>query len=678
MNNNGQREIALKNVVIKFQNYVNAIGNFIERKEVDKARQLITVLKNEQNIIKSALNELGIAPQKYDEAMINVYSIMTLADNENATQYCEDAYELDKLNTVVLNNMAYIYHKKDNNIEKSFQTYVKCLQVDPKYMPAYMGVCDLLHHNKAFEIEVQILKTGLANFPESCDLWNQLGVTLCHSHLYESVQEPLQALQQALNCAKSNIDRSKVLVNLGHLFCSLGEVKKSIELYLLAIQSDPTVRIAYQNLLLNIHYIHPKDDEAASMINNLSAISLISSDGLEAEYSTNWATAHKNYASVMYAKTLYDNAEVMDYTKTYEHSILRIGYISSDFVGHVVGMFISGFFKTHDRTKFSVYAYSNAQLGEHQIQTIPCDHYRDISGMDTAGAMRQIQTDEIDILIDLGGYTSMNRVDVMAFPIAKRMYTFLGYPNGLGMDHVKRISDVFTENKPHGVYEKEIILPQCFLNFDPIVPMARELVPSKNRDSVVFACYAKLAKITPRITKLWTMILKGVPKSRLLIKSRFFADKQFARTWFSQHFPFELFGRISLFTGGRGYLEHIHKFNYVDIHLDTYPYSGTTITTEALFYGVPSLTLCPNDAPHVSRVTGSIMKEIGLDEYIAVTEEDYVAKGIKLAREYDFENSHGRVRELFEKSTIYKPSDLTKEYEAYLLKDFTENTPQAL
>jgi predicted O-linked N-acetylglucosamine transferase (SPINDLY family) len=663
---------ANKRTIIKFQNYVNALANFIERKDIPNAKQLLQVLQTGQVEFQNALKGLNMDPDKYKEALINIYSLMTIADQENATNYCEDAFQLDHSNTVVLNNLAYIYHKKDGNVEKSFQTYLKCLKVDPKYMPAYMGLCDLLHQTKAFEIEINILKTGLANFPESCDLWNQFGVTLCHSHLFGSVQEPLHALQKALTCAKSNVERAKVLVNLGHLACSLGEVRQSLELYILAIQNDPTVRIAYQNLLLNIHYVSPDDTETEALFRELSPINLIGPQGIKSEYYNNWITAHQNYASVMYAKTLYENSKMFSTPKTFSHDILRIGYLSSDFVGHVVGMFISGFFKHHDRSRFSVYAYSNVQLNDSQSKSIPCDHYRDISGLDTRQAMIQIQKDEIDILIDLGGYTSMNRVDVMAFPVVKRMYTFLGYPNGLGMPHVKRISDSFTELKSPGIHSDALIIPRSFLNFDPIVPMNRELlINDRPQKGVVFACYAKLAKITPHMTKLWTSIIKGVPLSRLLIKSRFFSDKQFARSWFHKHFPPELFGRVSLFTGGKGYLEHIHKFNYVDIHLDTFPYSGTTITTEALFYGVPSLTLCPSDAPHVSRVTGSIMKQVGLDEYICLSDEQYVSQGIKLGS--NFLSGKG-VLNLFRESSVFKPQDLVKDFENSLLQDFTTDT----
>lgn len=665
-----------KQTVIQFQNLVNSFANFIERKDIPNSLKIVNLIKTRKESIKNALGAIGIDPKKYEEALINVFSLLTMADGDNAIQYCEEAHDLDQSSCLTLNNLAFMYHKKLNDVEKSFQTYLKCLQNDPKYMPAYMGMCDLLHQNKAFEIELQVLRTGLTNFPESCDLWNQFGVTLCHSHLFSSVQEPLQALQQALSCAKSNVDRAKVLVNLGHLFCSLGNVRKSIELYILAIQHDPTVRIAYQNLLLNIHYIHHDDTETANLMTRLSSIPLISGN-LKDEYHNSWITSHTNYASVMYAKVLYENSTQFGTTVAYSHPVLRIAYLSSDFVGHVVGMFISGFLKHHDRRKFAVYLYSCVQLSDSHAKSLKdsvhYEQYRDISGLDTTNALLQIQKDEIDILIDLGGYTSMNRVDVMALPIAKKMYTFLGYPNGLGMDHVKRISDTFTENKPPGVHKDAVILPRSFLNFDPIVPMKRELSTS-DKDTVVFGCYAKLAKITPRMTKLWTSILYGVPKSRLIIKSRFFADKEFARSWFLEHFPPDLFGRVSLFTGGKGYLEHIHKFNYIDIHLDTFPYSGTTITTEALFYGVPSLTLCPNDAPHVSRVTGGILKEVGLDEYIALSETEYVQKGIRLAKDYDFAHSHSKVYDLFTKSTVFKPQALVRDFEQLLLQDF-HSTP---
>lgn len=651
--------------LLEFHKSLDVINESIATKDVDTILKRMEFLKTKRDTLLPLLkNNGGLDAKRYDELLVQIFTILTMMDPKNAMHYSSSAKDIDPNNLVTLNNLAYLYHREKKDFQKSIETYLKILNMDPTFMPAYLGACELLHSTKTYDVEIQILKLGLRHYPESTDLWNQLGVTLVHSNLWESLSEPLTALNMALQHAKTNVEKAKVLVNLGHLFCSLGEVSLSMAKYLQAASLDPTVRIAYQNFLLNLHYIDPNDEDMFKKMNEISSVPLFPNQTLKEAYLSGWESPHKAFASVMYADVLYDCNTVK--VKDHKNDKLHIAYISSDFVGHVVGMYIEGLFKNHDRSKFKVYAYSNVLLTDEVIKTISCDEYRCITSLNTRDACELIQNDKIDILIDLGGYTSMNRVDIMSLPVAKHMYTYLGYPNGLGMSHVKRISDTVSENRPAGIYNDMIVLPQCFLTFEPLVPMGKT---AQTHDIIVFGCFAKLAKITPRLARMWTQILQALPYARLVIKSKFFADISFARSWFDSKFPKSLLSQISLIPGGKNYPDHVNQFNIIDIHLDTFPYSGTTITTEALFYGIPVITYCPDDAPHVSRVSGSILQCLGLEsDLVARTEEDYVEKAITLAKNLKVGVSID-VRKHLSTSSLANPQQLVPIFENYLLQD---------
>ena len=250
-----------------------------------------------------------------------------------------------------------------------------------------------------------------------------------------------------------------------------------------------------------------------------------------------------------------------------------------------------------------------------------------------------IQADNIDILIDLSGHTLGNRLDVFALDPAPApvMLTYIGYPNNTGIPSMRRISDKYTER--YNKHKDNIIcMNRPFLCFTPSAEMnlTDDDVKVHNdvaQQHITFGCFCKLPKITNNVIQAWKEILTLVPNSRFVLKSRYFEDETIKALWKMKFGA--LSNRVVLLKGPASSEMHMKMYKILDIHLDTFPYSGTTITSEALYMNVPVVTMAPKTegSLHVSRVSGSFLDACGLSkECVADTPFNYIQKAVALAK----------------------------------------------
>lgn len=316
---------------------------------------------------------------------------------------------------------------------------------------------------------------------------------------------------------------------------------------------------------------------------------------------------------------------------------LRVGYVSADFRGHSVASFLRPILAHHDHSRFEVIGYAANQKQDSVTDELKglCDRWREIHGLATREAVEAIRKDRVDILIDLAGHTSGNRLDVFIRRAAPVQVTYLGYPNGTGarsMDY--RVTDAVSD--PPG--ESEHLYRESLLRLDPVflcyqpphpaIPVGPPPVASAG--FVTFGTFNNYAKFSRGTIGAWARILNGVPGSRLLIKSPGFDSPE------NRIRLLELFeaaglsnpdSRIDLMNRVRTTHEHLRTYDRLDLALDTFPYSGTTTTCQALWMGVPVLTLCGRS--HVGRVSASLLRQMGLDDLVASSEEDYIARALQ-------------------------------------------------
>ena len=315
---------------------------------------------------------------------------------------------------------------------------------------------------------------------------------------------------------------------------------------------------------------------------------------------------------------------------------LRIGYVSRDFKRHSVASFLQELWRHHDREKFQVHAYHAFPGGDDRTARLKAlaDQWRDIATLSDAQAAERVREDGIDILIDLGGHTSGNRLPLFARKPAPVQVTYLGYPATTGLHHMDaRLTDALAD--PPGQTEEAYTerleyLPAPFLCYCP--PQDAPDVadpPMCGTGAVTFGSFNKLAKLSDTTLSLWKELLTALPRATLRIKDIVLSDPgcraALAERCAKAGLPMD---RLALLPGSPTRQEHLVQYGAIDIALDTFPYHGTTTTCEALWMGVPVVPLVGEQ--HHSRVGLSVLSSINATAWAAMDKADYIEKAVAL------------------------------------------------
>ena len=304
---------------------------------------------------------------------------------------------------------------------------------------------------------------------------------------------------------------------------------------------------------------------------------------------------------------------------------LRVGYVSPDFRDHVVGWNMISWVGHHDREYFHVTAYSGAAHPDAITQRLrgAVQAWRDISAMPDDEVARQVAADGIDILVDLAQHTSGNRLLVFARRPAPIQVAWLGYPGSTGLEAMDcRLSDPFldTDGSIGDYSEQTLRLPRTYWCYQPGGETPEPGSPPLSRNGfVTFGCLNQFQKVSVASLDLWREILNAVPESRLLLH----APPGSARERVSAHLATGVIdpGRIH-FVSRMPWDRYIRTYQQIDVALDPFPYCGGVTTCDALWMGVPVITLAGRGG--VSRSGVSILNNAGLPELVAATPERYL------------------------------------------------------
>ena len=320
---------------------------------------------------------------------------------------------------------------------------------------------------------------------------------------------------------------------------------------------------------------------------------------------------------------------------------LRVGYVSSSFWAHVVGRNILPLFQHHYRERFEIFCYADMHATDDLTAEFQrcADHWRNTRSLQDEELAKVIHADEIDILVGLNLHLANTRLLAFAPHPAPVQITFAGYPGTTGLHAMDyRLTDPYLD--PPGendeLYSEESIrLPHSFWCYAPSEFVPLHPLPALANGFVTFGCLNNFAKINDPVLQLWARVLQAVPGSHLATQA--------PEGWGRKHLTDLLQGhgiepsRLEFFPKA-SHREYLESYQRIDIMLDTFPYNGHTTSLDALWMGVPVITLAGNNA--VARAGVSQLMNIGLAELIADSEDSYVEKAVDLARDLD------RLREL--------------------------------
>ncbi len=314
---------------------------------------------------------------------------------------------------------------------------------------------------------------------------------------------------------------------------------------------------------------------------------------------------------------------------------LTIAYMSPDFRAHSVAYFFEPLMEKHDRSQFKIVLYSNTSRKDKVTEGLKrvADEWVETLGLTDDKFTERVRQDQVDILINLGGHTSGNRLPVCARNASPVQIEYLGYPDTSGVPAMGfRISDDRAD--PEGAAdafctEKIVRLPDCFHCYRPFgrAPQPAR-APHIEKGYVTFASFNVLPKVNDGTIAAWSAILNGVPNSRFYMKCKQLRDpkvQERIRDDFARHGIDPT--RIAMESFVPSVQDHLLQYALVDLALDTFPYNGTTTTCEAIWMGVPVLTMAGDN--HRSRVGLSLLTALELqDQFVARNVQDYIARAI--------------------------------------------------
>lgn len=481
-------------------------------------------------------------------------------------------------------------------LDAAMVAFRQALQIDPDFADAELNLGNVLKLQGHLAEATYCFNHALALKPDFVQAHNNLGVVLCEQGRHgEAAAHLARALELAPDFAEAHN-------NLGNLYKNEGRLQEAVACFRRALDLRPDYASAHSNLLFTLNFI-----------DGVSRAEIFS--------------AHRDYHArhaVALASAIAPHANEPIPTRR-----LRIGYVSPDFRAHACAFFVEPLFRHHHRDDVEVIAYAEVAHPDavtRRLQRL-ADGWRSTVGLSDEQVAALIRDDAIDVLVDLAGHTANARLLALARKPAPVQVTYLGYPATTGLDVMDfRITDAVTE--PPGdaepFYTETLVrLPHTLWCYQPFADMpAVSASPALRNGYLTFGSFNSYTKIGPRVLDLWIAVLRAIPNSRLVMITvpggRTQEDLQ--RRFTAQGIDAE---RVLL----RDRLlrqEYLDLFAQVDVALDPFPCNGGTTTCDALWMGLPVVTLIGDT--FLSRASYSLLVATGLQECAAPDAAGYVAR----------------------------------------------------
>ncbi len=333
-------------------------------------------------------------------------------------------------------------------------------------------------------------------------------------------------------------------------------------------------------------------------------------------------------------RDFFKDAKVFSHSRRNHHKRLRIGYISPDFHRHVMICFVQALFVAADRKHFKIYAYSNCKEDNlSQDLEKKSDVWRNISHCSDVEAAQLIYKDQIDILVELAGHTRGNSLAIMALRPAPVQLCGMGYFATTGLSQVDYfIVDKYTAlpGEENFFSERLLRLPHSHFCYEQVLDDAEVCVdlPCERNGFITFGSMNKMNKVNEDVLRVWANILERCPKARLFLKTALLDNPS------KREIEMERFQQAGIDISRvvmEGLTEHyLKEYGRIDIALDTFPYPGGGTTCDALYMGVPVVTLAGNS--HHERFGVSFLSNVGLEDLCARSTEEYIDIAVSLAK----------------------------------------------
>jgi len=557
-----------------------------------------------------------------------------------------------------------IFLHKKNSLDEAKKIYKDIIEIEKENFQAIHLLGVIFFQQKDYDQGIEFIEKSLQINNKNYSALNNLGNIFLELKKYP---EAIEKYKKALNLNKNY---TAAIYNLGNTYKAISKYKIALEYYYKAIISDPKFfdayydyaellertgrtedALIYYSKLLELSPEYPYllgsivrsklsicqwkslDEEIEKIKNNLFNKKTI--NAFDILFITD-SLEHQTKAVKQYSEDKFPSAGNVIDLKQENNNKIKIGYYSSDFSNHPVGYSIVQLFEFHNKEKFDVYAFYFGKKNDETTKKISkeCKEFIDVSNISDFEIINLSKKIGINIAINLNGFTSNSRTKIFSGRISPIQINALGYPSTMMasyMDYIIADQVVIPEKNQKFFKEKIIYLPSFYQ-----ISNDKKKISNKNytykdfnlpSDKFIFCCFNNILKINPNIFSLWMKILKKNENSVLWLKSN---KKIVIKNLKLEADKSKINSDRIIFANKLGSSEdYLASYKLADLFLDTFPYNAHVTGCDALYSGLPILTLCGES--FASRVGASLLNTLNMDELIAYSETEYVNKAYNLS-----------------------------------------------
>ena len=595
--------------------------------ETDKA---VSAAKKSLSVNDAQPDLLVLIAKIYDEE----------GKKEQALHFYLSAADKGYAGTDIYVNIARMYTALDNKKE-AISYYSKALEYDENYVEALVNLSLLYESTKKLDLALNLIERAYALDSENIKIMFNFATIL------SSVGQFCRAESIYRRILEIDPDCHEAALNLGNLCLLSGKNDEATSLYRSACISKKCFFNACSNYLLSLNYTDDRTNEYIF-------------------------EEHKVWGGRIEAEVRDERINVVN--RKQDGDRIKVGYISPDLRNHSVAYFFESILENTNSEIIHTYCYSDVKDKDEVTLRFEklAETWVDSANMRDDELAKQIAHDEIDVLVDLCGHAAGNRLPVFAMRPAPVQVSYLGYPNTTGLESMDyRIVDGITDpvNYDGMLTEERIYINPSFLVYSPSKDAPSvSVLPALTNGYITFGSFNNLAKVTSGVIDVWANIIRSVPNARLMIKARQYADPELRKVHLERFSDCGIgVDRIELVSYSPTTEEHLSMYRHVDIALDTFPYNGTTTTFEALWMGVPVVSLC--GYAHASRVGASVLTNIEMPELIADTEDQYITAAIRLSSDLGkLASIRSTLRQRMSNSALMDGKAFCEKYEKELIR----------
>lgn len=635
---------------------------------------------------------------KIPEVYFQIGNIYSLSNQEKAINYYKKSIKINPNFMEAYINLGNCYG--DNNlINDAIINFEKAIAINPNFAPAYLNLANVRLKNDE-------INEALNLYDKSIKLdGNYLKAFQYKGNALLSINKINEAASCFIYVANKNPNYPQIYSDLGNVFLMLRRYNEAIQWYQQSIIKDGESANTYSNISSAenkcFRYVDAVEASAKCIEIDplhstglmMHALNLAHLSNYEkfSEYINNASKASIHNSLNEYLK-LYiyiynpdlNSEEIVDTYKQWGDSIiisenyrannknlsknkkLKIGYVSPDFRSHSCRFYFEPLFSNHNHENFEIFAYSNVQLEDEHTNRFKgyFDVWRNIYGCPDNEVAQQISTDEIDVLIDACGHMSDTRLRVFAYKPAPIQVTWLGsaWTTGLPqMDYA--LFDPFMAPVGTAASEQIFRLPRTWTAFRPSERAKEALVrisPVTKNGYVTFGYSGRTERLNHRVLRAWGRILARLPQARLLLDYKPFVDPK-TQAYYQVYLQAHGVDTSRVLMRNS---ENVYEgLGDIDILLDSFPHNGGTMLFDAIWMGVPVLTLtCPRP---VGRIGTSLMTNLGLPEWVAKDEQEYEDKAVEFAQDINaLANLRSGMRARMQASPVMDEKGFAEDVEA--------------